>query len=390
MDIQHNPHRLLMILPLLLALAGSACRRTEAPVAQTGWPLPAGLPVATVTWTEAPDTFVAVGSVEARTSATLAARVTGMVLEVRVQPGQRVRAGQLLAVLSNPQAGEEVQAQQAALAAAEASLHAAQQQHRAAQANADLAHSTYDRYRGLAQAVSPHELETVSAAAQAAQAAQQAAVAQEQAAQAGVRQNQATLQAARTGASFSRITAPYSAIVTAKWVDAGALATPGLPLLQIERPGASRLAVSVPNTVLPAVHLGQHLAVEIDGHVPAQMDGVVGEIAPDSDTLSRSALVKLDLPAAAKLRSGLYGRVAIPTGSRRALLAPASALLHRGDLDEIYVVNGAGRAELRLVKPGAVLSGQVEILSGLSPGEHYVLHADNFLATLQQDSSHDN
>lgn len=389
MDRHHLPHRLLLALPLLLALVGSACRQTAAPVPPPGWPLPAAVSTATLAWSEAPESFEAVGSVEARTSATLAARVTGTVVAVRVRPGQSVRAGEVLAMLSNPQAGDEVQARQAALAAAQAGLQAAQQQERAAASRADLARSTYERYRGLHNAVSPHELETVGSGAQAAQAARQAAVAQEQAAGAAVRQQQAGLSAARTGASFDRITAPYAALVTARFVDPGALATPGLPLLQLEQPGAYRLAVTVPNTVLPAVHPGQRLVVAIDAPGPAPFEGVVTEIAPGSDPRSGAALVKLDLPPLARLRSGLYGRVAIPTGSRRALLLPATALLHRGDLDEVYVVNEAGRAELRLVQPGALVAGQVEILSGLDPGDRYVQHADQFLATLQQDASHD-
>jgi RND family efflux transporter MFP subunit len=97
----------------------------------------------------------------------------------------------------------------------------------------------------------------------------------------------------------------------------------------------------------------------------------VGEIAPAADPGSRTFLVKLDLPSQPGLRAGQFGRVAMPVGETSALRVPASAVVQRGQMELIFVVND-NQARLRLVKTGKRLGDEVELVSGVEAGEKIV------------------
>jgi len=365
-----------------LLLAASACApAAQSPAPAAGVSLPAGTQLATAGMTAAAPTYSAVGTVQSRTTAVVAARVSGYVTAVRVKLGDRVRAGQVLVVLATPEAGDRVAQAQAGVAAAAAQLQAAQRQVAAAHAQAQLASSTYRRYQQLQQAdsVSPHEFDQVAAADRSAAADEATARARQHAAASQVQQAQAALAQARSQAGYATLAAPFAAVVTAKSVAVGDLATPGAPLLSLEAPNQFQLAVSAPDQIVPALRVGQPVAASVASLPGATFHVRITEIAPASDPAARAAIIKVDLPASPGLRSGLYGQVLLPAppgaAQAAALTVPATAVLQSGELDEMYVLDRASRAELRLVKTGAAAGGQVEILAGLSPGERYVLDA---------------
>jgi multidrug efflux pump subunit AcrA (membrane-fusion protein) len=102
------------------------------------------------------------------------------------------------------------------------------------------------------------------------------------------------------------------------------------------------------------------------------LPGKVVEIVPAADAASRSFLVKIELPAQAHLRSGLFGRAYFPRGEREALAVPRSALVSRGQLQGVYVLDNARIATLRYITLGKPNGEQIEVLSGLQPGERLV------------------
>ncbi len=365
---------LLTVVALSFASAGCGAATTSLAPAP-GLTVPAGAQVATVSATPSGGGYTAVGTVEARTTATLAARVAGYVTAIRAGVGDRVKTGAVLITLATPEAGQQVSEAQAGVEAARAQLAAARRQTMAAAAQASLAASTYKRYQQLlqTQAVSPHEFDQVAAANQAAAADHAAARARQQAAQSGLAQSQAALAQARTQAGFDTITAPFDAVVTAKPAAVGDLAMPGTPLIVLEAGGGWDLAVSVPNQRLSGIKVGQTVSATVDG-LPSPVQARVREIAPASDPAARAAIVKLALPGAPGLRAGLFGQVSLPSaGPAATSLAVADAALVRfGELDQLYVLDPAGRAELRIVTLGATNAGQVEVLSGLNPGDRYV------------------
>lgn len=254
-----------------------------------------------------PDYLEAVGTVRATQSSQVASQMMGNVLEVRVHEGDRVVRGQVLAVIDDAQP-------RAGLERAVAAQTGAQQEIAAAESDFHLAEATLKRYQDLydKKSVSPQEFDEVKARFQAAEARRDIS-------QAGQAQAQAALRQARSTLEYRSLRAPFDGIVTEKKVDAGTLASPGFPLFTVEDTRRYRLEVSVDEGVIGLVRMGQPLSVHIDA-LDAELSGKIAQIVPAADPATRSFLVKIDLPADARLRSGLFGRAKIMRGERPSIL----------------------------------------------------------------------
>jgi RND family efflux transporter MFP subunit len=151
-------------------------------------------------------------------------------------------------------------------------------------------------------------------------------------------------------------------------VEPGDLAVPGQPLLVLDDFRAYRLEAEVGESAIGRVRMGQRVPVTLDA-LGRTLEGRVAEIIPAADPASRTVTVKLELPADADLRSGLFGRAHFLVGERQALTVPLSALVERGQLTGVYVVDPRSVARFRLVTAGERRAGRAEILSGLAAGE---------------------
>ena len=180
------------------------------------------------------------------------------------------------------------------------------------------------------------------------------------------RQAQSQAQAADTAYSYSRIISPINGVVTAKSADAGTVVMPGMPILTVEDPANLRLEASLPSKFSEKVHLGQTVEVGVDN---AQVQGRVVEITPSADPVSRTFLVKIELPEKCACSSGEYGTAQFPLGEEKRLTMPRTALIERGELQGVFVVGADGTASYRLIKTGQTFGDRLEILSGLSDGE---------------------
>jgi RND family efflux transporter MFP subunit len=145
------------------------------------------------------------------------------------------------------------------------------------------------------------------------------------------------------------------------------VATPGAPLLTVEREGNLRLETSIDESRLGIVRIGEQVEVEIGG-LNSTVRGRVAETVPSIDAATRSFTAKIDLPSVPGLRAGMFGRAAFPDRKREALLVPQSAVFERGQVRSVYVVQG-DTARLRLVTLGETRDNRCEILSGLTAGE---------------------
>jgi RND family efflux transporter MFP subunit len=300
------------------------------------------------------------GTVHARESATVSAQATGRIQKVLVRAGDSVRSGQILVVLDDT-------ALRASLDQAQAAARAAQNEQAAAAAESRLAASTLGRYRQLQmeKSVSPQEMDEVARRSEAASARLEAAQAQTGAARAQQSEARAML-------GYTRLLAPFDGVVTARLADPGTLATPGEPLLQVDRAGALELDATVDESAIGAVHMGMKAEVAINGASLANLSGTVAGIDPAADPSSHSFLVKIALPSASQLRAGMYGTVAFANGLRQAILIPRSAVVMRGSLACAYVLDGQQIAQLRYLTLGAAHGDFVEVLSGISAGEKLV------------------
>ncbi|MEO6965828.1 MAG: efflux RND transporter periplasmic adaptor subunit, partial [Acidobacteriaceae bacterium] len=307
-----------------------------------------------------PQAIRTTGTVHAKETAMISAQMPGTIRQVRVQAGDRVRAGQLLVVLDDS-------AMRSALGRATAAQMAIEKQQMVARANATLAAGTLARYQKLKneKSVSPQEFDEVQQRSEASALGLQALQAQSDEAKAAVA-------GARTQLGYMQLRAPFSGIVTARMADPGTLATPGTPLLQIDRDGPLQLYTSVDESLIGSVHPEMKIPVTIDGAEAGGTTGAVAQIVPAVDPKSRSFLVKLNLPRSKQLRAGMYGTASFPGGMRAMILAPQSAVVLRDSLAYVYVLDSNGVAQLRYVTLGHPHGNDVAVLSGLSAGEQLV------------------
>ncbi len=193
-----------------------------------------------------------------------------------------------------------------------------------------------------------------------------------EAAKAQIAQSSATLDAAKIGLSYAQISAPFDGHVVSRLADPGAMASPGLPLLKIEG-GDYRLEASVPENVLSALSLGMTEPVYIEALKGKEFSAKVAEIVPQADAATHSFIVKFDLPSDPFIKSGMFGRVAIHTGSKFAFLIPATSTWERDGLHYVYTVDGGRVAHIRIITFGETANDQVEVLSGLDENDRIII-----------------
>jgi RND family efflux transporter MFP subunit len=302
-----------------------------------------GLPVAQVGVQKVEEASVGsrmevAGTVRAVQRAAIAARLSGQIVELPVVLGSQVQKGDLLVKIS----------------VAEISARVLQAQTQMEQARRNLARE--ERLQKQ-DASTPEMVRSLRDQVRIADAAHQEA---------------------KTMLEYATITAPFTGTVTRKIASVGDLASPGVVLLEIENDKALQVVVQVPEVLILKVRKGDVLPVFIPA-AGLKLSGEVAEVAPAADPVSRTAPVKINIAAGTDIRAGQFARVALPGAGANALMISDNGVLPLGQMDRVFVVEGAGGAEggtiarLRLVRIGARHNGQVEILSGLAAGDLVVV-----------------
>ncbi|MEL1246147.1 efflux RND transporter periplasmic adaptor subunit [Flavobacterium sp. DGU11] len=299
------------------------------------------------------------GKTEAENSAVVSTRIMGYITKVHVKAGQKVSAGQLLVSINNTDLqAKKAQADASVLQAATAFNNAKKD---------------YDRFVTLfgQQSASQKELDDMAARYEMAKAALE-----------GAKQMRNEV---RAQFSYTSITSPFSGEVANTFVKEGDMANPGMPLLSVE--GASRLQVAamVAETDITSIRNGMaaKVLVKSTGEV---VDGTVAEVSLSSKNTGAQYLVKINLAnTSGKVLSGMFVNVQFPiagskeTTASSAVLVPESALVKQGQLTGIYTIGSGNIAILRWLRTGRAFGNQVEVLSGLGAGEHYIVSAEGKL-----------
>ncbi len=344
-----------LISAAVLAGAAGCGERGKPGEKATTPPAVTGVAVASIVAGAIPEQVEAVGTVKAKNSAVIAARIPGAVTALHVKEGDRVAKGKLLVTL-------EAHEVLAGAAGAQAGVEEARRGVDDALSRRKLARTTFERYQKLyqEQAVTRQEFDVRQT---------ERDVADQEVARAEARLTQAREGAQSAGAlaGYTRVTAPIAGVVTAKQAEVGMTVFPGMPLLTVEEEGSYRLEVAAPESLLGKVKPGDTVGVAIDGAGGA-VTGRVAQVVPTVDAASRTFTVKVDV-AAKGIRSGTYGRALFPVGVRQGILVPKSAVVERGALTSVWVVEKDNVARMRLVKLGRTFGDRVEALAGLSAGE---------------------
>jgi len=330
----------------LLMLAALGCGGDPAP------PPPAErTPVTVATRTaesdDVPQVVQATGSVRPWARVSPGTKILGRVDAVTVREGDRVRRGQVLARLERRDLEAAVEQARAAVTMAEAQL--------------DQAGAQHDRMQDLhgRGSVTDKNLED--------------AVAGFRVAEAALQQARANLAASEVTLGYAEIRSPVAGFVTERHVEAGDMAAPGLPLLVVEDLARVKVVLTVPETEVVGLAAGDPARVTVDV-LQASWDAEIDRINPSGDPASRTFEVELVLDNDdGRLKSGMFARASFSRGVRPGLLVPASAVVSRGALTGLFVLDREGRARLRWIRTGKVVDDLVEVLSGLEPGERYVV-----------------
>jgi RND family efflux transporter MFP subunit len=306
------------------------------------------LPSLTVAVRDLPQTVTAEGLVEAVKQATLGAQVAGRIVELNVKAGDSVRAGQVLARIDARTAEQAVAASLSQVAEAEANLANAKRK--------------YERNRELLA-----QKFVSQAAVDQSDAEYKAAAAQLAAIKANAGQAIATQ-------SFSTITAPYAAVVAATHALVGDMAQPGRPLITVFDPRELRVTATLPQATLASVKFAAPVQIEI-APLGRTFDATKVTVVPMADARTHTTQVRLDLPPAEGVLPGQFARARFVTGTAPALAIPAGAVLKRGEVTAVYVIDARGRPQLRQIRTGErVGDGDVEVLAGLNDGERIAVN----------------
>ena len=301
--------------------------------------------------------LTASGKIEATNSANLSTRMMGSVNKVYVNVGDKVRKGQLLISINN-----------ADLQAKRGQINANITEATAAYTNAE---KDYDRFKSLfaENSASQKEMDDITAHYEMAKARLEGA---------NQMKNEINSQFA-----YSNITAPFSGVVTNKFIDAGDMANPGMALIAIEAPGKFEVTAMVPENDISQIKSGTNVNVLVKS-LYQTLKGKVTEVSTSAKNTGGQYLVKVQLDRTdAKILSGMFTTVQFPienkTDKVSTILIPKSAIVTHGGLKGVYTISEQNTALLRWLRLGKTYRDQIEVLSGLSAGEQYISSANGKL-----------
>lgn len=301
--------------------------------------------------------ITASGKIQAENSAELSTRIMGFVNKVYVNVGDKVQKGQLLISINN------------------ADLQAKKAQSNAnvlkAEAGFKNAEKDYNRFKNLFEqkSASQKEFDDITANYNMAKASLDAVVQMK---------NEINAQFA-----YSNIKAPFSGIITNKFIEKGAMANPRMPLISVEGKGGFEVVAMVPESEISKIKKGITVDVLVKS-IHKTIKGKVTEISTSAKNTGSQYLVKISLEkTTATVLSGMFTTVQFPiekTGTNtNMVLISKKAIVKRGQLRGIYTVSQSNKALLRWLRLGRTYGNQVEVLSGLSTNESYIISSEGKL-----------
>ena len=308
------------------------------------------------------------GTLSSVHTTTLGAAAAGRIVAVNVRVGDRVEAGQLVAQIDTSQYGAQLTGARAGAAAAADSQRAAQAQLQQAQSRLALARVTAARMSQLyAQgAISKQQQDETQSNLQAAQAGVAQAQAGLSAAAGMTAQAQAGVSAAAVPLQNTTITAPYSGIITQKFVEPGAVVGPGSPVAAIQDTSDLELDVALPEDDAAALVPGAKLNVRIDALGSTRVPGTVRAVVPSQNPALRSATVKIAVEPRRGLLPGMFARVTVSGAPHDGVSVPLAAVVTRAGQAGVFTVR-ADTASFVPVQTGTSTNRAVEV-QGLASG----------------------
>lgn len=296
------------------------------------------------------------GKIQAVNSADLGTRMMGFIDKVHVNVGDKVTKGQLLISINN-----------ADLEAKKAQVKAGITQANVAFMNAE---KNYKRFQNLykSNSVSQKEMDDMTA--------------NYQIAKAGLETANQLMNEVNAQFAYSNITAPFSGIITSKNIENGDMASPGIPLISLENPSNFEVIAMVAETEISQIKKGSEVRVLVKS-INSTIIGKVTEVSTSAKNTGGQYLVKINLEKTKTvILSGMFATVQFPIERKATLemvLLPKKSIITNGQLSGVYTASQSNTAVLRWLRLGRVFGDKVEVLSGLSSEESYIISAEGKL-----------
>lgn len=299
------------------------------------------------------------GKIEAENSANVSTRMMGYITSIKVKTGQKVSKGQLLATVNNTDLQAKRAQTEAGITQATAAYNSAKKD--------------YDRFVVLLgqKSASQKEMDNVAT--------------QYEMAKAGLEAAKQMKNEVMAQFSYTNITAPFSGTITNTFVKEGDMANPGMPLVSLEGSTKLQAIVMVSESEISQIKNGMAADIMVKS-IDKSFKGNVIEVSSSAKNTGGQYIVKLSLENTNEsILSGMFANVVFPvekpnvTAKNTMILVPKKAIINQGQLNGIYTVNNDRIAILRWLRLGKTFGDQVEVLSGLSAGENYIVEAQSKL-----------
>lgn len=344
---------------IIIGTGLSACSSSDkTEVAATAPPVPVTVAIAGAA--AKPELHLS-GTITASQTTAITTRIMGYITKLNVKAGDHVRKGQLLVVVNSQDIAAKRGQTDAMIAQAEAALASAQK-------DLDRFNTLYQQQSATAKELDNAEL-------------------QFRIAKSGLEAARQMKNEVNANLGYSNVYAPFDGVITQQLVEAGSMANPGAPLLMLEQTGNLEISAAVPEYLIGSIKTGDNATVHVDA-ANKTITAKISEVIPSSRFTGGQYLVKIPVPAgnADGLYAGMYASVALtapvtskPPIDTSTVLIPAAALIRKDELTGIYTLSSQNTALLRWLRLGKSYGSQVEVLSGLSKADSFIVLAEGKL-----------
>jgi RND family efflux transporter MFP subunit len=324
------------------------------------------------------------------------AKVAGYLKEIRVDVGDRVTQGQLLATLEIPEMADELAHAQANEKRSEAQLMQARGELQRAKFSHEMSHLAYGRLASVSKTrpnlVAQQEIDEAQARDRVSEAQIAAAEAGITASEEQVSASKATRQRIKTLEAYSQITAPFAGVVTRRYADTGAMIQAGtasqtqaMPVVRISQVDRLRLVLPVPESIVPTIRVGAPVMVSVDS-LKRSFPGRIARFTGKVQSATRTMETEVDVPnPGLVLMPGMYASTTLTLAHRENVLTvPSAAVANHDSRPSVFIVNKDKKIEDRPIQLGLESAERVEVLSGLERGELVVVAGRGAVKTGQR------
>ena len=374
--------------PFLFAALSVSCSKSPPPAGEKSIVEIPSVAVAKADTTDLSHTLVLTGEFLPFQEVDLMAKVSGYVKQINVDIGDRVKQGQLLAILEIPEMIDEVTKAKASVQRSEAQVTQAEDEVRRAESGHRIAHLSFERLNSVMNSrpglVAQQEVDDAQSKDVSAEAQIQAAKSNLAATAQQVSVSKADLAKFQTMFDYTRVIAPFAGVITKRFANTGSMIQAGtasqtqaMPLVRLAQNTTLRLILPVPESAVPTIHVGQ----QVDVRVPTLKRTFPGKVARSSGSVqpsTRTMDTEVDVANAnMTLVPGMYAEVNLTLDrSNDAVAVPVSAV----EIDpatptkgKVVVVNSGNYLETRMISVGMETANRIEVRAGLRDGEMVVI-----------------